>query len=133
MESIMNRRRVLVIDDDTVVRRMIAKLLKDRGVDTELAATGEEGLSGLETSALPDAVICDLYLPGISGLDVIEQIRRREEWRQLPIVVLTGRARGTMMVRAEELGDRIVTKPFSSVDLLQVIDDLLGKEDRAAS
>ena len=122
--------KLLVVDDDTVVRRMIARLLRDSGVEIQFAVSGEEALEALETSSLPDAVICDLYLPGISGLDVIERIRAREEWRALRVVVLTGRARGDMMLRAEELGDRIVTKPFSSVDFVQVIEELLGS-DRA--
>lgn len=127
----MTRRTILVIDDDTVVRRMIARLLQGQGIDSELAASGEEGLARLAAMSPPDALICDLYLPGISGIEVIEQVRARQEWRGLPIVVLTGRARGEMMVRAEELGDRIVTKPFSSVDLLQVIEELFRTRQSA--
>lgn len=131
----MKHSKVLVIDDDSVVRRMISRLLRDRGIETELAATGEEGLRALEEgeSDLPDAVICDLYLPGVSGLEVIERMRAHALWGSLPIVVLTGRARGEMMVRAEELGDRIVTKPFSSVDLCQAIEELVKTGGRAAS
>ncbi|MEZ4650349.1 MAG: response regulator [Candidatus Eisenbacteria bacterium] len=125
--------RILVVDDDTVVRRMVARLLRDQKIETDLAATGEEALAKLESGDVPDAVLCDLYLPGISGLDVIEAIRANDAWQDVPIVVLTGRARGEMMVRAEALGDCCLTKPFSSVDLKDTIGRLSEIERRKAS
>lgn len=124
----MSSRIVLVIDDDAVVRRMIARLLQARNIECRLAATGEEGLARFAEDGVPDVLVCDLFLPGMSGIEVLEQVRARAEWSGVPVVVLTGRARGEMMVRAEALGDRIVTKPFSSVDLVQVIESLFRAE-----
>ena len=125
--------RVLVIDDDTVVRRTVARLLRDQKIETDLVATGEEAIERLQSGDVPDAVLCDLYLPGISGLEVIEAIRSTEAWQDVPVVVLTGRARGDMMVRAEGLGDCCLTKPFSSVDLVDTIERVSQIERRKAS
>lgn len=125
--------RVLVIDDDTVVRRTVARLLRDQKIETDLVATGEEAIERLQSGDVPDAVLCDLYLPGISGLEVIEAIRSTEAWQDVPVVVLTGRARGDMMVRAEALGDCCLTKPFSSVDMVDTIERVSQIERRKAS
>lgn len=124
--------KILVIDDDAVIRRLLQRLLIGRGFDVRLAADGEEGLGALQNGELPQVVICDLNLPGISGLDVLAAIRRDERHSSLPVLMLTGEgfeeARGEAM---EQGANMYMTKPFSSYELLDVLGQILKSAQEA--
>lgn len=101
--------RVLLVDDDSGIRKTLELNLRARGYTADLASTGEEALR-LAASNQPDLVILDLGLPGMDGLDVIRGIRG---WASTPILVLSGRDSEAAKVAALDLGaDDFVTKPF---------------------
>ncbi len=107
--------RVLVVDDETQIRRTVGINLRARGFDVDLAETGEEALD-LAARHHPDAVVVDLGLPGIGGLEVIEGIRG---WSHMPIIVLSVRDTEADKVAALDAGaDDYVTKPFGMDELL---------------
>jgi two-component system, OmpR family, KDP operon response regulator KdpE len=107
--------RVLVVDDEPQILRALGTNLKVRGYEVDLASTGEQAL---EIAALrpPDAVILDLGLPGIDGIEVIGGLRG---WTQVPIIVLSVRGEEADKVGALDAGaDDYVTKPFAMGELL---------------
>jgi two-component system KDP operon response regulator KdpE len=107
--------RVLVVDDESPIRRALATNLRARGYAVDLAEDGEQALR-LAADHRPDAVILDLGLPGIDGLDVIAGLRG---WTQVPIVVLSVRDDESDKVAALDAGaDDYVTKPFGMNELL---------------
>ena len=107
--------RVLVVDDEPQILRALAANLRARGYEVDLAGTGEAALT-LAQRHRPDAVILDLGLPGIDGLEVIRGLRG---WTQVPIVVLSVREREADKVAALDAGaDDYVTKPFGMGELL---------------
>ncbi len=107
--------RVLVVDDETQIRRTVGINLRARGFDVDLAETGEEALD-LAARHRPDVVVVDLGLPGISGIEVIEGIRG---WSRVPIIVLSVRDTEADKVAALDAGaDDYVTKPFGMDELL---------------
>jgi two-component system, OmpR family, KDP operon response regulator KdpE len=107
--------RVLVVDDETQIRRTVGINLRARGFDVDLAETGEEGLD-LAARHRPDVVVVDLGLPGIGGVEVIEGIRG---WSRVPIIVLSVRDTEADKVAALDAGaDDYVTKPFGMDELL---------------
>ncbi len=107
--------RVLVVDDEPPMRRALAANLKARGYEVDLAPTGEAALE-LAARHLPDAVILDLGLPGISGLDVIRGLRG---WTSVPVIILSAREAQSEKVAALDAGaDDYVTKPFGMDELL---------------
>jgi DNA-binding response OmpR family regulator len=111
--------RVLVIDDDVVIRRVLMRLLGRPDYETRAAGDGESGLAALAEDGSFDAVICDLGLPGISGIEVVRRIRSGERHRDLPVIMLTGD--GAEETRGEALdcgADLFLTKPFSSHEIL---------------
>lgn len=107
--------RVLVVDDEEPIRRLLRASLAARGYRVFEASTGEEALAA--ASALhPDLVILDLGLPDLDGLDVIRRLR---EWSSMPIVILSVRDREEHKVAALDAGaDDYLTKPFSTLELL---------------
>ena len=107
--------RVLVVDDELPLLRALATNLRARGYVVDPAPTGEEALE-LATRRRPDAVILDLGLPGISGIEVIEGLRG---WTAVPIIILSARGAEHDKVAALDAGaDDYVTKPFGMDELL---------------
>jgi two-component system, OmpR family, KDP operon response regulator KdpE len=107
--------RVLVVEDEPPILRALGTNLRVRGYAVDLAATGEDALV-LAARHRPDAVILDLGLPGISGIEVIEGLRG---WSAVPVIVLSARGAEHDKVAALDAGaDDYVTKPFGMDELL---------------
>jgi len=107
--------RVLVVDDERQIRRMLRAALEGYGFNIAEAASGREGLS--QTSIFhPDLIVLDLGLPDIDGIEVIKNLR---DWTQIPIIVLSVREHEDDKIKALDAGaDDYVTKPFSMGELL---------------
>jgi chemosensory pili system protein ChpA (sensor histidine kinase/response regulator) len=127
-------RRILVIDDDPLLRRLTARLLTAGGFQVATAGDGAEGLEILGRETF-DAVICDLLMPGMSGFEVVRRIREDPRLADLPILVLTSQGHHEDRDRALEAGaDTYMTKPFSSFELQEALQRLLDpSRGRAAS
>ena len=107
--------RVLVVDDDPSLLRALTISLGARGYEVAAAQSGEEGLDRV-AHWHPDAVLVDLGLPGIDGVEVIRGVRG---WSDVPIIVLSARHQSMSKVEALDLGaDDYVTKPFGMDELL---------------
>ncbi|MGH8965418.1 MAG: response regulator transcription factor [Actinomycetes bacterium] len=117
--------RVLVVDDDATVRDVVGRYLDEAGYQVDLAADGPTGLRAARERE-PDAVVLDLMLPGMSGLDVCRELRREDE--RLPIVMLTALGEEDDRVLGLELGaDDYVTKPFSARELVLRVGSVLRR------
>ncbi len=103
--------RVLVVDDEPMVRDVLARYLTQDGFEVETAPDGEAGLAAFE-SARPDLVLLDLMLPRIDGFEVFR--RMRESGSTSPVIMLTARGEVTDRIVGLETGaDDYVSKPFS--------------------
>ncbi|HWB88774.1 MAG TPA: response regulator [Acidimicrobiia bacterium] len=117
--------RVLVVDDEPQIVRALSISLEAMGYRTDAAASGEEALRRAAANP-PDAVILDLGLPGIDGVDVVEGIRG---WTTVPIIVLSVRDAVQEKIRALDAGaDDYVTKPFAMGELLARLRAALRRE-----
>jgi two-component system KDP operon response regulator KdpE len=107
--------RVLLVDDEPPIRRLLRTSLVAQGYDTLEAATGQEALTALARNRI-DVVVLDLGLPDIDGLEMVARIRSGSS---VPIIVLSSRADEPGKVKALDLGaDDYVTKPFGMDELL---------------
>jgi DNA-binding response OmpR family regulator len=102
--------RVLVVDDEPVVREVLTRYLERDGFDVETAADGEDAIARFDDAA-PDLVLLDLMLPRLDGFEVFRAIRSRS---QSPVIMLTARGEVTDRIVGLDVGaDDYVTKPFS--------------------
>lgn len=107
--------RILVIDDEKQIRRLLKVALSGHGYEVEEAALGQEGLDKAATYR-PDLIILDLGLPDLSGLDVIRELR---EWSKTPVIILSVKEQENDKITALDAGaDDYVTKPFGMGELL---------------
>jgi two-component system phosphate regulon response regulator PhoB len=115
------RLRVLVIEDERDLVDVLTYNLEREGYATIVAHDGLEGLRKAQT-LLPDLILLDIMLPGMSGTDVCRELRSGERTRDIPIIIISARAEETDQVVGFSLGaDDYVTKPFSAKVLMQRI------------
>lgn len=108
------RSRILVVDDETQITRVLKTTLNSNGYEVRTAANGEDGFEAL--SWTPDLIITDLSMPGMTGVELCRAVRKRS---QTPIIVLSVRGEEKTKIEALDAGaDDYVTKPFSVNELL---------------
>ncbi len=113
--------RILVVEDDEDNRTFLCELLESWGYDCEAADTGEEALKHVDAGC-PDAIISDLSMPGMTGLELLVAIRQRECARPL-FVLLTGHATVSVAVQAIEHGaDECLVKPMNIHKLHEMLE-----------
>jgi two-component system response regulator MprA len=118
--------RVLVVDDERAVRESLRRALELEGYAIELAADGNEALYRLESESQPDAVVLDVLMPGMDGLEVCRTIRRAGN--RVPVLMLTARTQVEDRVEGLDAGaDDYVTKPFALEELLARLRALLRR------
>jgi two-component system phosphate regulon response regulator PhoB len=109
--------RILVVDDEPDITALVAYHLAKAGYRVSTAATGPDALKAAREER-PDIVVLDLMLPGVSGYDVLAELRRREETREVGVILLTARREEADRIRGLSLGaDDYLTKPFSPQEL----------------
>ena len=118
--------KILIADDERAVRESLRRALELEGYQIELAADGREALDRLETEAQPDAVVLDVLMPGVDGLEVARTIRRTGS--RIPILMLTARTQVEDRVEGLDAGaDDYLTKPFALEELLARLRALLRR------
>jgi two-component system response regulator MprA len=122
----MRRMRILVVDDERAVRDSLRRALELEGYQIELAVDGREALQRLENEAQPDAVVLDVLMPGVDGLEVCRRIRATGS--SVPVLMLTARDAVENRVEGLDAGaDDYVTKPFALEELLARVRALLRR------
>jgi DNA-binding response OmpR family regulator len=119
--------RILVIDDDPAVRRLVADVLETEGFEVTTAEDGVAGLRSIEADR-PDCVVLDVMMPGLDGHDVLDRIRAAGG-AHLPVVMLTAAADDSQAWRAWTEGvDYFLAKPFEPRELLHFLDGLFAAD-----
>src|SRR5260370_24135787 len=115
-------RIVMVVDDDDMIRRLVRTVLEADEFEVVEARNGATALD-LATTAHPAVVVLDIMMPGLDGVEVC----RRLDHEETKGVVLTARDDPSLEIRCREAGaDAFLTKPFSSIELLDLVSDLIG-------
>jgi DNA-binding response OmpR family regulator len=120
-------RHVWIVDDDEEMSHAIGLMLNLLECDTSSFFNVRSAVQRLLTGKIPDLIILDVNLPEVSGLDMLEFLRRRPEWKNLPIVILSSEAADIVVDRAFELGaDSYVMKPVTIEELEKAMSTALS-------
>jgi two-component system phosphate regulon response regulator PhoB len=120
-------RRILVVDDEPDIAALVAYHLARAGYRVSTAATGPDALEAARQER-PDVVVLDLMLPGMSGYDVLAELRRHAETRDVGVILLTSRQQEADRIKGLSTGaDDYVTKPFSPAELTLRVGALLRR------
>jgi DNA-binding response OmpR family regulator len=118
--------RILVVDDEPHIRRVLHAMLGKEGFDVVLASEGSEGLRAIASGRI-DLVILDLMMPGATGLEILAKIRTDPRNADTPVIILTAKGQDADREAAFAGGaDDFLTKPFSPKKLVARIREILG-------
>ena len=114
-----SRKRVLVVEDNQHAAHLLEFMLKRAGYDVLLAKDGREAQAALQSPEPADLIVLDLMLPYVSGYQILIDAGNSEAWRDVPVIVVTGRTLEMDAVRALDMGAAdFVRKPFQPDELL---------------
>lgn len=120
--------RILVVEDEPVIRELIEGLLTDAGVEIECASTGTEGLKLARTSSF-DLILLDVVLPQLDGITVCRMLRADPNTAKVPLHMLTGKAKKADVEVAMKAGaDGYIHKPFRGAELMDLVSALKAKK-----
>jgi DNA-binding response OmpR family regulator len=120
----VDRKRVLVIDDDLPLRGMLAAALRQHGFQVLLAGDGAEGQRAL-TIHNPDVILLDLAMPDVNGWDFLQRLQETGHLGRVPIIVVSAHVRVEPQALLQMGVSAILPKPFNLPDLLDVIEHLV--------
>lgn len=125
--EVIAKRRILVVDDEPHIGRIIQMKLEQGPFEVVLAEDGEAALEAIESDPGIALIVLDLMMPKLSGLDVLARVRATESTQALPTVILTAAGEEEQQTTAMRLGaTEFLTKPFSPKKLYTMVAQLLG-------
>lgn len=123
-------RQVWIVDDDEEMNHAIGLMLKLLDCEVRSFYSARPAAQTLLTGKTPDLLILDINLPEVSGLDLLEFLRRRKEWKGLPIVMLSSESADTMIEKALKLGaDTYLVKPVTIEELDKALKSALQNHE----
>jgi DNA-binding response OmpR family regulator len=124
--STSGQRRILVVDDEPHIRRVLSAILGSQGYDVRTARDGMEGLDELSLESV-DLVILDLMMPGANGLEILSKIRSDPLRSDTPVIILTAKGQDADRDAAMAGGaNDFMTKPFSPKKLIARIHEIIA-------
>jgi DNA-binding response OmpR family regulator len=125
-DSAPRKHKILIVDDDPALQKLVVLLLQRAGFETISALNATEATHILRQMPLPDLVLLDLMLPEISGIDFLKQLRQQSMYDHLPVVILSALADPNQIREGLENGaDRYLTKPYLANNLIRTVQDVI--------
>ena len=122
MNAYASKKRILIIDDDPMIRSLVQAMLEAEGFEIFLAEDGEHGIQFLDNEPRPvnlALVVLDVVMPGMNGLDVLTRMKLHPHTQVLPVLMLTGESKAEDILAGYNVGaDYYITKPFTRQQLL---------------
>ena len=127
----MEKLKILVVDDESRMRKLVGDFLKKKGYEVVEAADGEEALDIFFEDKSISLVICDVMMPKIDGFEVVKEIR---QYSQVPIIMLTAKGEESDELNGFDLGvDEYIAKPFSPKILVARVEAILRRSNSLAA
>ena len=121
--------RVLVVDDDEVIRRLIAVNLSLEGFDVSMAVDGQDCLDKVAEIA-PEVITLDVMMPRLDGWETAVQLRKSPETAHIKVLLITARAQEDDKARGSRVGaDAYLTKPFDPNEMIRIVRELAGPQE----
>ncbi len=114
------KKTIMIAEDDAFIGDIYEVKLKDEGYDVVLASNGRDAIEKLEGGVKPDILLLDIVMPYMDGFDVLEALGKREEWKKIPVVLLTNLSQKDDVDRGMALGakDFLIKSHFTPAEVL---------------
>lgn len=120
-ENIM--KKILIVEDDSFVAEVYLAKLTEMGYEAVLAQNGKEGLAALENGNV-DLILLDILMPVMGGAEMLEEVRKKEEWKSIPVILLTnvGEKESIQKMRAFGVKDYLIKSHFTPAEVIEKIE-----------
>lgn len=129
----MSKRKLLLADDSITIQKVVNLTFADEGIEVIAVGDGDSAMQKINES-LPDLILADVNMPGLSGYEICEQIKQNAETKEIPVILLVGSFEPFDEARAESIGaNDYLTKPFQSIrQLVNKVTELLEASAKAS-
>lgn len=117
-------KRIMLVEDDVFISDIYEVKLRSAGYDIILANNGRDAMQKLEAGELPQLILLDIVMPYMDGFDVLNSLAKKEEWKEIPVVLLTNLSQKEDIDRAMELGakDYLIKSHFTPSEVLEKVE-----------
>jgi CheY-like chemotaxis protein len=124
----MSKKKILIVEDDNFVAEVYSTKLLEMGHEVKVAQNGEEGLSLIEKEK-PDLILLDIIMPVMGGIEMLEELKEKEESANIPVILLTnvGEKDSIQKVRSLGVQDYLIKSHFTPAEVIEKIESIIGK------
>jgi CheY-like chemotaxis protein len=126
----MDKKKVLIVEDDIFVAEVYSTKLLEMGHEIQIARNGQEGLAMLEQS-VPDLILLDIVMPIMGGIEMLAEVKKKDEWKNIPIILLTniGEKESIQKVRSLGVEDYLIKSHFTPAEVIEKINNILKNKN----
>lgn len=126
----MDKKKVLIVEDDNFVAEVYLAKLSEMGYETVLAQNGEEGLAELKKGKI-DLILLDILMPIMNGIEMLEQMKKNEEWKSIPVILLTNIGEKESIQKVREMGVKnyLIKSHFTPAEVIEKIESVFRENE----
>lgn len=121
----MDKKRILIVEDDNFVAEVYLAKLSEMGYETVLAQNGEEGLAELKKGKI-DLILLDILMPIMNGIEMLEEVKKNEEWKNIPVILLTNIGEKESIQKVREMGVKnyLIKSHFTPAEVIEKVESV---------
>ena len=124
----MEKKKILIVEDDNFVAEVYLAKLSEMGYETVLAQNGEDGLAQLKKGKI-DLILLDILMPIMNGIEMLEEVKKNEEWKNIPVILLTNIGEKESIQKVRELGvkDYLIKSHFTPAEVIEKVESVFSE------
>ncbi|MFA6193664.1 MAG: response regulator [Parcubacteria group bacterium] len=128
----MDKKKILIVEDDNFVAEVYLAKLSEMGYETALAQNGEEGLAELKKGKV-DLILLDILMPIMNGIEMLEEVKKNEEWKNIPVILLTNIGEKESIQKVREMGVKnyLIKSHFTPAEVIEKIESVFLENNKA--
>lgn len=124
----MGKKKILIVEDDSFVAEVYSAKLLEIGHEIWIARNGKEGIR-MVSEKKPDLILLDIIMPVMNGIEMLEELKKKDEWKQIPVILLTNLGEKESVQKVRNLGvqDYLIKSHFTPAEVIDKIERTLAK------
>ncbi|MFH0930174.1 MAG: response regulator [Candidatus Moraniibacteriota bacterium] len=126
----MEKKKILIVEDDNFVAEVYLAKLSEMGYETILAQNGEEGLAELKKGKI-DLILLDILMPIMNGIEMLEEVKKNEEWKNIPVILLTNIGEKESIQKVREMGVKnyLIKSHFTPAEVIEKVESVFKENN----
>ena len=127
----MEKKKILIVEDDNFVAEVYLAKLTEMGYEAILAQNGEEGLAALKKDKI-DLILLDILMPIMNGMEMLEEMKKHEDWKNIPVILLTNVGEKESIQKVREMGVKnyLIKSHFTPAEVIEKIESVFQRDTK---